>query len=314
MEEKKRKYLAEEQEIQNRIKVLQEKEFYLRDKFEEFDRLSKDIKQREMLVAKEKYEVTQAAKRLERNLAIFEENSRALENEKEQLNLICRDMEAKQSEYQREELNLEQQKAEFKMRMTSVDQMRAKYLTSGGFNEQHNKSYATEVNKSQSGYRTGFSSVDYINKLKGKFNQSRLSYEPRTNFNSYINREKEYVSKVNEEMYSRNYGDFEDKMKRNIDIMDVHKRGNESFDVPKIGLFDETGNHDLFRESGKVSLDFMANSKALFSDAKDNEATGTYERGSENKTGHSKSLSQNNFVKKDDKKGFASRTDDDFDF
>ena len=328
LEEKKKLYYEEEKEAQNRVKMLQEKEFYLKNKFEEFEIIHKEVRQKETMLSKEKYEITQAAKRLERNLAIFEEKSKLLENEKEQLKVIYRDLELKQNDCQRIELNLQQQKQDFKMRITNVDLMRSKYLTGSSFGDKPNRSFAQEGNKSQTGFRTGFSSAEYINRLKGKFSQSRTDFETRSNFNSYINKEKEYVNKINEEMFGNYYSEAENRLKKELDGQE-YKKSAESFYMFKKEAEEER--NDLYRESGKIYLyvdksealvkernEFLKTTENVVEKAEENVVEkaeeSVVEKAKEKVVEKPKGLSQNNFVKKQEKKAFKEVIDDDFAF
>jgi hypothetical protein len=121
IEEKKRELYEEEREKHSKVKALQEKEFYLTEKFEEFDRRKKDIEESSRKLEKEQRDTIIALKRLDDDIKLLEEKNRLFEKEKETIVRKYQEIETERAIMNSDKLKIEQDKAELRLRIQSLD-------------------------------------------------------------------------------------------------------------------------------------------------------------------------------------------------
>ena len=121
LEDKKKSYYIEEKEMKKRIKILQEKEYFLKDKYEEYGKYKKEIIELKKAVDVDKKSLLSAAKRLEHDVKIVEVKNHTLEKEKEIIIRKFQEYESERSALNNERIRIEQMKSELKLRMQSID-------------------------------------------------------------------------------------------------------------------------------------------------------------------------------------------------
>jgi hypothetical protein len=129
LEERKKQMLEEEKEIKGRIKILQEKEYYLKEKFEEFERMRNDNEEMAKKTERDRRELTLAAKRLQDSILNLEEKNKIFESEREEIVRKYQELESERSILNTEKIKIEQSKAELRLRLQSVDMLRIKYVS-----------------------------------------------------------------------------------------------------------------------------------------------------------------------------------------
>lgn len=129
LEERKKQMLEEEKEIKGRIKILQEKEYYLKEKFEEFERMRSENEEMAKKTERDRRELTLAAKRLQESILNLEEKNKIFESEREEIVRKYQELESERSIMNTEKIKIEQNKAELRLRLQSVDMLRIKYVS-----------------------------------------------------------------------------------------------------------------------------------------------------------------------------------------
>ena len=115
--------------MKKRIKTLQEKEYYLKEKFEQYEAYRKDLSELKKAIELDKKGLLTAAKRLEEDVRLVEIKNSTIEKEKEIIIRKFQEYENDRSILNNERVKLEQLKSELKLRMQTVDLMRVKYVS-----------------------------------------------------------------------------------------------------------------------------------------------------------------------------------------
>lgn len=167
-EERKNKYYEEEKEIKSRIKILQEKEYFLKEKFEEFERIRTDIYDEGKKLEKDRTELINAARRIEEGINQLDENKRLFEHEKSDFLRKFHECENEKAHLQKEKIKIEQIKAELNLRIQSIDLMRMQYVTSN-LSSENNYGIVSNTNNELKN-----ASLVNFNKTLTKFNDQTL--------------------------------------------------------------------------------------------------------------------------------------------
>jgi hypothetical protein len=121
LDEKKKSFVDEEREINSRRKVLQEQDYYIKEKFEDLDKLKKEVINEQRKVENDKKEVLASVTKFKEQLKNFEEKSLILDKEKEQIYKKYQELESERAFISNEKLKIEQNKTELRLRMQSMD-------------------------------------------------------------------------------------------------------------------------------------------------------------------------------------------------
>jgi len=231
MEDMKKKFHEEEREMNARRKVLQEQDFYLKEKFEEFEKLKREIAGDQARLEGDKKELLVNVAKFKEQLKSYEEKSLILEKEKEQIFKRYQDLESERVFISNEKLKIEQGKTELRLRMQSMDALRIKYVASStdnlglapnmtgnnfaktgfqtGFPDKgvmSNNFISTKtenllkvnndvLNKTNMSLRKSFNCDEYLSSLRMKLGNNTISAGKPNNFTDYIFQEKEYLKK-----------------------------------------------------------------------------------------------------------------------
>lgn len=241
LEERKKKLVQDEEKFKEKLNVLHQKEFYVTEHVDYFNKMDSQFKQKQIELTEKENDLALAAKRIEDEINALERRETELQIERENIERIYQEIENEKIIINSEKMKIEQDKADIKLRLQTVDNLRIKYVntnmnnTSNGIvntdktviqeavelnktlkefnraNTSYNNSEPVRLNQST------FNSDDYFNTLKNKLNQ--IKYEPKgnTGLSSYLLKEHEYLKKSNE--------DLENKLKNTYDILNKNSQG-----------------------------------------------------------------------------------------
>lgn len=108
-------------EVKGKVKMLNDKEYYLNEKAEKNDVIHAELKHLNEKLEREKRDITLALKSLESKMRKFEENNRILENERENLIKKHNDLETEKIIVNSEKVKIEQQYADIRLRTQNLD-------------------------------------------------------------------------------------------------------------------------------------------------------------------------------------------------
>ncbi len=114
-------FVEEEREINARRKVLQEQDYYIKEKFEDLDKLKNEVLNEQKKVENDKKEVLASVTKFKEQLKNFEEKNFILDKEKEQIYKKYQELESERAFISNEKLKIEQNKTELRLRMQSMD-------------------------------------------------------------------------------------------------------------------------------------------------------------------------------------------------
>lgn len=121
LEEKRKEILAMDVEIKNKTKLLNDKEFYLEEKAERNEATHAELKGLNDRLEREKREIQLAIRSIEAKTKKYEENSRLLENERENLIKRHNELETEKVIINSEKIKIEQQYADLRLRAQNID-------------------------------------------------------------------------------------------------------------------------------------------------------------------------------------------------
>ncbi len=195
LEERKKQFYEEEKEIKSRVQILQEKEFYLREKFDEFEFTKQNLENDTKKIEKDKKDLYIAAKRLEESIISFEEKSNIFQKERDEVVRKYQEIETERNMMSQEKIKIEQSKAELRLRLQSLDMLRIKYV-SAGLEQQNSGSFlATHLLKQESNNPNNFKNTgtNFNNELNN-VNNLRASHTSQTSKKSF--NADEYISSL----------------------------------------------------------------------------------------------------------------------
>jgi len=112
-----------------RRKVLQEQDFYLKEKFEENEKSKREIIEEQRKLEEEKKDLILNAAKFREQIKLFEEKQLKYEKDRERLEKRFQEMENEKSFINSEKLKIDQSKTELRLRMQSMDTLRVKYVS-----------------------------------------------------------------------------------------------------------------------------------------------------------------------------------------
>jgi hypothetical protein len=212
-EERREKFLEEEKQIKGRVKVLQQKEFYIKEKFDEIEKMKEDCVEKYKSIEKDKKDLVKIGMKLEHENKIIKQKEQALLRKEEEFGRRFHDFDYQRADLNSEKLIIEQSKAELRLRMEAADMLRIKYVNGNNLYENqipihsHNNFFRStqtkdEINQPQfrsmsnSFVKKSFNADEYFETLKNRLNDrdSLSGIQKGSGFrNSYIDQEREFI-------------------------------------------------------------------------------------------------------------------------
>ena len=100
---------------------MQEKDFYIKEKFEEFDKLKKEVVDEQRKLESDKKDLLTTVAKFKKQLKNYEEKSLILEKDKEQIYKKFQDLESERALISTDKVKIEQGRTELRLRMQSMD-------------------------------------------------------------------------------------------------------------------------------------------------------------------------------------------------
>lgn len=163
------------------MKIIQEKEYYLKDRYEEYEKIKRDIVDAKKVIDTDKRSLLLAAKRLEEDVKMVHAKNSVIDREKEQIMRRFQEYENDRALLNNEKIKIEQAKSELKLRMQSMDLMRMKFNHTAnqfgddnplGYMNEHSSSKINNYGQSQT-YSHGFQNNNYFNQTQQGFNSNQ---------------------------------------------------------------------------------------------------------------------------------------------
>lgn len=228
---------------------MQEKEYYLNDKFDEFEKTKQMILEEKQKIEKGNKDLMIAARRLDESVKAVDEKNVKLEREKEELMKQFNDLETEKMNINSEKLKIAQEKSDIKLRLQSIDMMRMKYVTepigylptpstkqftstiqnfsNTNFNSTGNNFYSTAPLNQTNRSNKSFNADQYFNSIQNRINSQKImesnmnsqslrgiSSPNWNNFNEMLLKEKEFVKQSMDSMNNNTKQEYE-RMKQN---------------------------------------------------------------------------------------------------
>ena len=121
MEENRKRLLDLDSEVKAKVKKANDMEYYVTQKMEEVEASQIELREHNERLEREKRELMLGYRRLEDKLKKNEENSKIIERERENLIKIHNEIETEKVIVNSEKMKIEQQYADIRIRMQSID-------------------------------------------------------------------------------------------------------------------------------------------------------------------------------------------------
>ena len=129
LEQQRNEFLQEESEIRQRLQMIQEKQFYFKEQYEKIEKEKVVLQEKENKIEKDHQDLYIAAKRIDDGIKALDIRKAEIDKERQLVMRHFDDIENEKININQQRMQIDQDKADVKLRLKSIDLLKTKYIS-----------------------------------------------------------------------------------------------------------------------------------------------------------------------------------------